>query len=61
MTPNWDNKENEITEEGFQIRHRSRRGRPLPLCLSDNEKNLPILTVITSEENSNTNVREEKK
>jgi len=33
-----------------------RRLRPLPLCLSDNEKNMPVLTVITSEENANTNV-----
>lgn len=34
-----------------------RRLRPLPLCLSDNEKNMPVLTVITSEENANTNKR----
>ncbi len=38
------------------VRHRQRRYKPLPLCLSDNEKNLPVLTVITTEENSNVNV-----
>ncbi len=39
------------------VRNRQhRRLKPLPLCLSDNEKNMPVLTVITTEENSNTNV-----
>ncbi|CAF1148549.1 unnamed protein product [Adineta steineri] len=38
-------------------RNRQRRLRPLPLCLSDNEKNMPVLTVITTEENFNTNKR----
>lgn len=36
--------------------NRTRRLKPLPLCLSDNEKNMPVLTVITTEENSNSNV-----
>ncbi|CAF2449214.1 unnamed protein product [Rotaria sp. Silwood2] len=39
------------------VRNRQRRYKPLPLCLSDNEKNMPVLTVITTEENSNTNKR----
>ncbi|CAF1232890.1 unnamed protein product [Rotaria sordida] len=39
------------------VRNRQRRCKPLPLCLSDNEKNMPVLTVITTEENSNTNKR----
>jgi len=38
------------------VRNRQRRFKPLPLCLSDNEKNMPVLTVITTEENSNVNV-----
>ncbi len=38
------------------VRNRQRRYKPLPLCLSDNEKNMPVLTVITTEENSNVNV-----
>ena len=33
------------------------RARPLPLCLSDNEKNLPVLTVISNEETSHAHVR----
>lgn len=57
VTPNRENKENEINDEIFMIRDASKRGRPLPLCLSDNEKNFPVLTVITSEENSNNNKR----
>lgn len=39
--------------------HRQRRLKPLPLCLSDNEKNMPVLAVITSEENCNANVSDE--
>ncbi|CAF1314336.1 unnamed protein product [Adineta ricciae] len=35
------------------VRDRQRRLKPLPLCLSDNDKNMPILTVQTPEENSN--------
>ncbi|CAF0789181.1 unnamed protein product [Adineta steineri] len=35
------------------VRNRQRRLKPLPLCLSDNEKNMPILTVVTTEENLN--------
>ena len=35
------------------VRDRQRRLKPLPLCLSDNEKNMPILTVQTPEENPN--------
>jgi hypothetical protein len=35
------------------VRNRQRRSKPLPLCLSDNEKNMPVLTVITPEENLN--------
>ncbi len=50
MTPNEDN------NEMISNRNRQQRLRPLPLCLSDNEKNMPILMVITTEENSNTNV-----
>ncbi len=53
MTPNKDNNEN---DEIISNRNRQRRLKPLPLCLSDNEKNMPVLTVITTEENSNTNV-----
>lgn len=37
--------------------NRQRRFKPLPLCLSDNEKNMPVLTVIPTEENSNVNKR----
>ncbi|CAF1134902.1 unnamed protein product [Adineta ricciae] len=37
--------------------NRQRRLRPLPLCLSENERNMPVLTVITAEENSNLNKR----
>lgn len=51
MTPNHDNDENISNQNG------QRRLQPLPLCLSDNEKNMPVLTVITSEENSNANVK----
>ncbi|UJR16237.1 hypothetical protein I4U23_003147 [Adineta vaga] len=32
---------------------RQRRLKPLPLCLSDNEKNMPIITVQTPEDNHN--------
>ncbi|CAF1113200.1 unnamed protein product [Rotaria sp. Silwood1] len=39
------------------VRNRQRRCKPLPLCLSDNEKNMPVLTVITTEENLNTHKR----
>jgi hypothetical protein len=53
VTPNRDNNEN---DEIIPNRNRQRRLRPLPLCLSDNEKNMPVLTVITTEENSNMNV-----
>jgi hypothetical protein len=53
VTPNKDNNEN---DEIISNRNRQRRLRPLPLFLSDNEKNMPVLTVITTEENSNTNV-----
>lgn len=48
MTPGRDNDEYSANRL---------RQQPLPLCLSDNEKNMPILTVITTEENSNANVR----
>ncbi|CAF4756989.1 unnamed protein product, partial [Rotaria sp. Silwood2] len=51
VTPNRDNDEN------LPNQNRQRRIRPLPLCLSDNEKNMPVLTVITTEENSNNNKR----
>ncbi|CAF1131116.1 unnamed protein product [Rotaria sordida] len=51
VTPNRDNDEN------LPNQTRQRRMRPLPLCLSDNEKNMPVLTVITTEENSNNNKR----
>ncbi len=54
MTPNRDNNEN---DKIIPNRNRQRRLRPLPLCLSDNEKNMPALTVITIEENSNNNVK----
>lgn len=53
MTPNRDNNEN---DEIISNRNTQLRLRPLPLCLSDNEKNMPVLTVITTEENFNTNV-----
>jgi hypothetical protein len=53
VTPNKDSNEN---DEIISNRNRQRRLRPLPLFLSDNEKNMPVLTVITTEENSNTNV-----
>jgi hypothetical protein len=33
------------------VRNRQRRFKPLPLCLSDNEKNMPVLTVIPSDIN----------
>jgi hypothetical protein len=33
------------------VRNRQRRFKPLPLCLSDNEKNMPVLTVIPSDVN----------
>jgi len=33
------------------VRNRQRRFKPLPLCLSDNDKNMPVLTVIPSEVN----------
>jgi len=39
------------------VHNRQRRYKPLPLCLSDNEKNMPVLMVITTEENSNANKR----
>ena len=54
MTPNQDENEN---DQIISSRNRQRRLRLLPLCLSDNEKNMPVLTVITTEENSNTNVK----
>jgi len=53
VTPNRDIIEN---DEINSNRNRQRRLRPLPLCLSDNEKNMPVLTVITAEENLNNNV-----
>jgi hypothetical protein len=53
VTPNEDNNEN---DQIISDRNRQRRLKPLPLCLSDNDKNMPVLTVITTEENSNTNV-----
>ncbi len=53
MTPREDNNEN---DQIISDRNRQRRLKPLPLCLSDNDKNMPVLTVITAEENSNTNV-----
>jgi hypothetical protein len=53
VTPNRDDNE---YDDSICNRDRQRRLRPLPLCLSDNEKNMPVLTVITIEENSNTNV-----
>jgi hypothetical protein len=52
VTPNRN-----INEHDEIISNRKRRLRPLPLCLSDNEKNMPVLTVITIEENSNNNVK----
>jgi hypothetical protein len=53
VTPREDNNEN---DQIISDRNRQRRLKPLPLCLSDNDKNMPVLTVITTEENSNTNV-----
>jgi hypothetical protein len=53
VTPNGNNNEN---DKIILNRNRQRLLRPLPLCLSDNEKNMPFLTIITMEENSNTNV-----
>jgi hypothetical protein len=53
VTPNEDNNEN---DQIISDRNRQRRLKPLSLCLSDNDKNMPVLTVITTEENSNTNV-----
>jgi hypothetical protein len=53
VTPREDNNEN---DQIISDRNRQRRLKPLPLCLSDNDKNMPVLTVITAEENSNTNV-----
>jgi hypothetical protein len=50
VTPNRDDNNDEESISN------PNRLRPLPLCLSDNEKNMPILMVITTEENSNTNV-----
>lgn len=50
MTPNGD-------EDILPYQNRARRLKPLPLCLSDNDKNMPVLTVITTEENFQTNVR----
>lgn len=63
MTPNRDdNKENEITDENIATRSRVRRLRPLPLCLSDNENKLPVLTIIPiNEDHSNTNVSDDDK
>ena len=54
MTPNGD-------EEILPYQNRTRRLKPLPLCLSDNEKNMPVLTVILTEENCNSNVRHRRK
>jgi hypothetical protein len=53
VTPNEDNNENDPI---ISNRNQKRRLKPLPLCLSDNDKNMPVLTVITAEENSNANV-----
>lgn len=39
------------------VRNRQRRCKPLPLCLSDNEKDMPVLTAIPSEEKENAHVR----
>lgn len=59
VTPNRDdNKENEIIDETISTRSRVRRLRPLPLCLSDNENKLPVLTIIPiNEDHLNTNKR----
>jgi hypothetical protein len=54
VTPREDNNEN---DQIISDRNRQRRLKPLPLCLSDNDKNMPVLTVITTEENSNTKKR----
>ena len=54
MAPNQDNNGN---EETLPNRYRQRQLRPLSLCLSDNEKNMPTLTVSTTEETSYTNVK----
>lgn len=39
------------------VRNRQKRFKPLPLCLSDNDTNMPVLTVINTDENSTTNKR----
>ncbi|CAF3426725.1 unnamed protein product [Rotaria socialis] len=54
VTPNRDNDEN---DEHIRNRNRQIPLQPLPLCLSDNEKNMPVLTVISTEENLNIHKR----
>ena len=56
MTPNRNNNENDEIILNRNRQRRLRSLRPLPLCLSDNGKNMPVLTVNTTEEDSNNNV-----